>query len=242
MIRLNSIYIKNLKSFDNEGTGVTNFSNINVFIGRNNQGKSNLLLAIKLLDYFELSSFLGNIPDTQMRFNDSIIINSVLDISQIFFIHSREVLDKALIKLIPIEITYNFEIENKSHEYRIKIESIMHKDNNSYTYLDDNNIYRKCDFPVTLYLDGKEIEFDPNIFFSSKIICPISFQTLSETAYDIDAMKDKLMELRQVENSTIVDQLLETVGNLSSDLKKMRLTYLNPVIPHNSVGKNMSCK
>jgi len=52
MMRIEGITIKNYRSFDNDGIELENLGNINILIGKNNSGKSNVLKFISSLNRF----------------------------------------------------------------------------------------------------------------------------------------------------------------------------------------------
>jgi predicted ATP-dependent endonuclease of OLD family len=68
-MRIDGIYIKNFRSFDSNGCSISNFGRVNVFIGKNDSGKSNILRfisrlyptttkdpAFQAVDYFNLDT------------------------------------------------------------------------------------------------------------------------------------------------------------------------------------------
>ena len=64
MLKLKSIKIQNLKSFHNNNE-ISGFNKLNILIGKNNQGKSNFLTAIKILEQQYLDRFLNEIPENE---------------------------------------------------------------------------------------------------------------------------------------------------------------------------------
>ena len=88
MLSLKSLKIKNFASFDNAGEEIDGFNHLNILIGRNNQGKSNLLRAIQFLDYNYLISFLNNIPDSTIKFDEMRSIGSSRELYSMFHLFS----------------------------------------------------------------------------------------------------------------------------------------------------------
>ena len=67
---LKSLKSKNYVSFNSEAQEIGDFNNLNILIGRNNQGKINLLKGIQFLDYNYLISYLQNIPDKDVKLKE----------------------------------------------------------------------------------------------------------------------------------------------------------------------------
>lgn len=89
---VNEIGIANFKSFDSEGVKITLDKRINVFIGKNNSGKSNVLKFIKLLsDYYgNWNKWANTELENQFRRNgENPILIFSLNLSEIWKHHSH---------------------------------------------------------------------------------------------------------------------------------------------------------
>ena len=69
---------QNFRSFGPEGFLVPAVEKINIFIGRNNSGKSNVLAALRLLSQFSNEKFTTRPTDQHQRTNDPIVLQFVV--------------------------------------------------------------------------------------------------------------------------------------------------------------------
>lgn len=233
MLEVKSLKIKNFASFNNTGNEIGEFDKLNIFIGKNNQGKSNLLKVIKFLDYNELISFLNAIPDSTKEFDEMRSIGSQRELHSFFHYKSSNFLDAHFKE--PIEISYVIEIDKEIHEYEIKIESLVWKNNGIFCYIDEEGIYRESKIPVKTFYDEEEITLNEILGYPNKIVYPISFSAMS---YDFEVMKRNLLDLSYQDRREIVENLLKETQELSPDFHKLFLAFEDSVMPRDASGRN----
>ena len=196
---LKSLKIKNFVSFDSSAQEIGDFNNLNILIGRNNQGKSNFLKAIQFLDYNHLISFLNNIPDEheKLREHPHVTVGESARAKLISIFHyPHQYLShiKDAHFLEPIEITYTIEIDNELHEYEIKIESLCNKVNGMFRYIDEDGIYRDSKKPVITYFDGKATTLNEILGNPKEIVHTITWSNI-DTKYYVNIKENLLKSL-----------------------------------------------
>lgn len=232
-LEVKSLKIKNFASFNNVGNEISGFNKLNIFIGKNNQGKSNLLKVIEFLDYNKLLSFLNAIPDSTKEFDEMRSIGSQRELHSFFHYKSSNFLDAHFKE--PIKISYIIEIDKDIHKYEIKIESLVWKNNGIFYYVDEEGIYRESKIPVKTYYDGEEITLNEILGYPNKIVYPISFSAMS---YDFELMKNNLLNLSYQDRKEIVENLLKESQELSPDFHKLFLAFEDSVMPRDASGRN----
>lgn len=210
MLSIKSIEIKNLASFDMTDTSVNGFNQLNVIIGRNNQGKSNFLKAIQFLDYNNLISFLDELPDSYKKLNDYRTIVSNREMNSIFHYKSRE-------KMKPIEISYVLEIDKKRHTYSIKIPYLLNKNDGKYICVGENGKRMRTENPVLTLFDNKEITINEVLGNPKKIVHSI----VSTMNYDFETLKETLLKMEFEEKQEKVKNLLKKIYHLSPDFHEL---------------------
>lgn len=236
MLKLKSIHIQNLKSFHEDSEEVKGFGKVNIFIGKNNQGKSNLLKAIQLLDYNNLRSFLNDIPDiNEIEIKPGYSTSSSNKISSIFHYKSGKSLGSNYIRG-PIKIKYVLEIDKKTHIYEIKIEGFFFKRKGKFTYIDENRIIVENECPISTFYDGEQISINEALGNPENIVYEIP---LSHLNYDFESMKNNLLRLRYKHGKRKVDQFINKMSNFSPDFHNFFLTFGDYAFPPNSSGRNI---
>jgi len=236
MLKLKSIHIQNLKSFHEDKNEIRGFSQLNIFIGKNNQGKSNLLKAIQLLDYNNLRSFLNDIPDiNNIEVKPGYSTSSSNKIFSIFHYKSGKSLGSFYYRG-PIKIKYILEIDKKTHIYEIKIEGFFWKTNGKFTYIDENKKIREKENPISTYYDGEQISINEVLGDPENIVYKIP---LSHLNYDFESMKNNLLGLRFKHGKRKVKNFINKINNLSPDFHKLFLTFGDYVFPPNFAGRKI---
>ena len=230
--------IRNFASFDGTGREINDFGQLNILIGRNNQGKSNMLRAIQFLDYNKLISFLNEIPESTKKLREYVDVQSNRELSSIFHYKSSNYLQAGLGFKEPVEISYVLDIHNKSHTYKIKVESLLHKTNGEFTYVDEKGILRTSTEPVVTLYDGKEAVLNEIVGTPEEIVHPISVSALS---YDFSTMKENLLtgSFMSKDGHEGVQRFLDTICKLGSDFHELFLAFGDYAFPPGSEGKNI---
>lgn len=230
-----SLEIKNLASFNGTAEEINGFDQLNVLIGRNNQGKSNLLKAIQFLDYNNLISFLHELPDSTKKFDELRSIGSPRGLLSMFNYKSSNFLDAHFKE--PIEISYTLEVDKELHTYEIRIESLVWKEKGIFRYIDGNGIYRDSREPVATFYDGEKVTLNEVLGNSEGIVYPIKFSTIDHN-FDFDKMKDDLLKISYEDRKERVEILLAEMQELSSDFHKLFLAFGDYVFPRDASGRD----
>lgn len=214
MLKLKSLNIKNFKSFPKVNKTIKGFSNLNVFIGKNNQGKSNLIKAIEFLDYNRLTLFLDEIPDSTSKLGERGSVVYTREIESLF--HRANSNQSPNNK--PIEFNYILKINKKTHTYNIKIERIIKKDNGVFLYRDMKGRVKETNNPISTFFDGKNIILNDFLLNQGEIVHSIN-PTVNKHNYE--EIKELLLKLSNDDKEDEIQKLMLDISHISPDFHKL---------------------